>query len=242
MPLPQVVTAQISTSEWESGRMSGSYQGMLHELADHGLGPLAGQRAAVRARRAPSFDIFAKSEPRVTRHTDHFTALLHELRSQLDRRDQRAAQLKHEREFAKSLRALGTLHKSYLKPIVIRKDALTKRPRPAEVIAKAFRVLRTDATLTAEQRGLLAMKLGELTERAESFVKSHPLIADIDDIKVKLDRALADGHAGDSAPVIREALALIDRGRITPADHMRLSMLLNEIRSRLNEVSDAQKD
>jgi hypothetical protein len=222
--------------------MRTSYDDCLAELERAGLAPAGQRRDAVRARRAPSFDIFAKSEPRVARHTDHFSALVHELGTILDSQKQRAARVRagrqHEQEFSKALRSLDDVRRTYLRPIIIRADALNKRPRPAETIAKAFAALQSSA-LTPAQRGRLMLSLSGV---ADQFVKSHPLIADIDDIRAKLDRALADGHAGDSAPVIREALALIDRGRITPADHMRLSMLLNEIRSRLNEVSDAQKD
>jgi hypothetical protein len=226
--------------------MSGSYQICLDELAAHGRGPLARQRGVVRARRAAPLNLFAKSMPgEASRHLPNdFDALIDDLHAFRCRLAARAAQTrakaKHEQEFSKAMRGVEALHKSYaLKPIIIRKDALATSPRPSETIAKAFDMLQRGA-LTAAQRGTLMLRLSELTDRVERFVKSHPAADTISTLRAQLDEALADGHADRAAVVIKHAQELLRSGNLTPAAHMHASLILSEAQHRIEEASNGK--
>jgi hypothetical protein len=226
--------------------MRTSYDECLAELDRAGLNPAGQRRGAVRARRTQPFDIFAKSEPAVAPRTDHFSALVHELGTILDGRKHRAARVRagrqHEQEFSKALRSLDAVRRTYLRPIIIRADALNKRPRPAETIAKAFAALQ-GGDLTPAQRGTLALRLSELTDRVERFSKAnHPMLDRLDDVRQKLDAALASGHVGRAEPLIQAALKLIKSGRVESADHARLSLLLSEIRHEIEEAHSGSQN
>jgi hypothetical protein len=138
--------------------------------------------------------------------------------------------------FAKAARDIEALAKSHTRrPLIVWKDALPGRTR--EIVAKALSALRRD-DLTPAQRGGLMLKISELNKRV--FSKSHPMVEKIDDVQLKLDASLASGHAGAAEPLIREALDLIRRGKLTLADHMRLSLLLGEVKSKLSEASNGK--
>jgi hypothetical protein len=221
--------------------MRTSHDDCLALLARHGLGPLAGQHRVVRARRATPLNLFAKSMPGSSpRHPPNdFDALIDELHAYRCRLAARAAQTrakaKHEQEFSKAIRGVEALHKSYaLRPIIIRKDALATSPRPAETIAKAFDMLQR-GSISAAQRGTLMLRLSELTERVERFVKSHPAADTISALRAQLDEALADGHADRAAVVIKHAQEILRSGKLTPAAHMHISLVLSEIQQKLEE-------
>jgi hypothetical protein len=145
------------------------------------------------------------------------------------------------RQFAKALSDLDATYRAQrLRPVIVDRRALAKSPEPAETVAKAFGALQHGHGLNAAERGGLMLGLARLTDHVEFAKAAHPMIGNIDEIRTKLDRVLAEGHAGAAEPIIREALKLIGNGRITPPDHARLSLLLGEIRSKLSEVSDAQ--
>lgn len=142
------------------------------------------------------------------------------------------------REFTKSLSALDDMYGAMkAKPIVIKKADLPGHG--AETIRKAFDALQ-HGDLTAEQRGALMLKLSDLNDRV--FAKAdHPMLARITDIQAALDRALADGKAGDAEGVIREALALIRRGKLTQPEYNHLTLLISEIRSKLEVTNGAKQ-
>jgi hypothetical protein len=226
--------------------MRTSHDDCLALLARHGLGPLAGQHRVVRARRAAPLDLFAKSMPGEASHhpSNDFEALIDELHAFRRRHAAQAAQTrakaKHEQEFAKTLRTLDTVYRSHLKPIIIRKDALATSPRPAETIAKAFDMLQR-ASLSAAQRGTLMLRLSELTERVERFVKSHQAADTIGALRTQLDEALADWHADRAAVVIKHAEELLRSGKLTGAEHAHASLLLSEAQQRIEEATNGKK-
>src|SRR6185437_1235842 len=140
---------------------------------------------------------FAKSltaEPASTSRRG-FDGLLDHLFNLLHRRDMAAmaAEARSDTPAGQSfVKALGELDRVYrataVKPIVIRKDALAKRPSHGDTIAKAFHLLE-HGNMTAEQRGRMMIALSDLNDRV--FAKSqHPMVERIDDVQVKLDAAL----------------------------------------------------
>jgi hypothetical protein len=201
----------------ERAEMKNSYDQCLDELAAYGLAPRARQQPARRVAGA--------------------------------RRDRQGATLMAQasgntpsgRQFAKALSELDATYRAQcLRPVIVDRRALAESPRPEETISKAFHALQHDPGLSAAERGSLMLGLARLTDHVEFAKAAHPMIGNIDEIRTKLDRALAEGHAGNAEPIIREALKLIANGGIAPQDHARLSLLLGEIRSKLSEVSDAQ--
>jgi hypothetical protein len=227
--------------------MRGSYETVLHELAAHGLGPLARPRGGVPARRAAPIDLFAKAMP-IAGGGDGgngFQELideLHAFRQRLVAQREHAALAKRiagntpaGATFAKAAAGVSAMFmKSCVRPVIIMKGALTKGPRPAEVVAKAFGALQSDSSLNAEQRGRLMLGISGIADR---FAKAHPILSRIDDIKEKLDATLASGHAGRAEPLIKEALKLISSGHIEGGDHARLTLLLSEIRHEIEEAT-----
>ena len=165
---------------------------------------------------------------------------LHAFRCQL--RDQAAcvrARQEHQRQFTKSLHVLDQMYAALPKRTAAEAPAGWQR---AETIAKAHHALAHDNSLTPAQRGELMVRLGAIAERVDSaFVKSHPLVEQIDSIRDKLDGALASGHAGRAEPLICELLKLLKSGRVEGADHARLSLLLSEIRQEIEETHNGSQ-
>jgi hypothetical protein len=227
-----------------------SYEQCVAELKRHGLGPRARStvRRAVGVRSVGTGGShFAKSFPAPSASRGGFDALLDDLGAMLDARDTAAMAARARGDTAAGnefRKALGDLDRVYLatavKPIIVRADALVKRPNHGRTIAKAFAALdRND--LTQPQRIRLTQVLAELNSRA--FAKSEsPVVARIDEVTDQLNAALAAGHAKGAEPLINEALKLIASGNLTPADHARLSLLLGENRTRLKETTDAPQD
>jgi hypothetical protein len=128
--------------------------------------------------------------------------------------------------------------KATARPILIRARDIPGRA--ASIVAKAFNALRYDSSLTPAARGEIMLRLGDIADRV--FAKAeHPTIDKLDRAQAALDRALGDGHADDAEDVIQHAMQLINSGKLTPADHSRITVLLNEARSRLRRITDAEE-
>jgi hypothetical protein len=227
--------------------MRGSYQMCLDELAAHGRAPLARQ-SSVGARRAAPGGLFAKSFSAAgnSHGRSAFDELIDELHAYRQRRDARRANAALAKRvagrtsagetFANAAAGLDAMFKSQcVKPILMVKRAA----KPASTIAKAFGALQSDVSLTADQRGRLMLGISGAADR---FAKSqHPMLDRIDEVRAKLDAALASGHAGRAEPLIQEALKLINSGRIEGADHARLSLLLSETRREIEEAHNGSQ-
>jgi hypothetical protein len=130
--------------------------------------------------------------------------------------------------FAKAMRQIGTEATQMLQA---HRNRAARRS--AEVVVKAFDALRNDENLTPLARGELMIGLNNLADRV--FAKAHPMVDKIDRVKEMLDRALAEKHVGAAEPLIKEALQHIRRGVVDKGDWMRLTVLLNEIKTAIKE-------
>jgi hypothetical protein len=149
-------------------------------------------------------------------------------------------------EFRKSLAAI-TDELTVLAPkprrtiIVARKDAPSAG---AETVAKAFSLLQ-HGDLNADQRGRLMLSLGNLAEgvaaRQATFAKAHPMIGHIDNVIARLDAAHADNYAEIAAPFLEDAEELLASGKLTQADHSRLTVHLRLIKDRIKDHDRAKK-
>jgi hypothetical protein len=146
----------------------------------------------------------------------------------------------HRGEFRKALSALEDMHKAL--PPKRRTVILKGAPEPsadAEVIAKAFHTLQ-HGNLNADQRGRLMLALGNLTDRVV-FAKAHPMIGHIDSVIARLDAAHADNHAEIAEPFLEDAEDLLASGKLTQADHARLTTHLLLIKDRIKDHDRAKK-
>ncbi len=232
--------------------MRTSYDICLDDLAAHGLGPRALPRGRPYSFRT---EHFAKSH---AEGSNGFDAVLDELHAMMNgnerrRRDSATASdvgdhgltakdlcdiARPNPSFAKALRTIGHEADQMLK-----EHRHREARRSAEVVTKAFTMLRHDPTLTPEQRGTLMLKLGELTDRVAGFAKSHPhlMISKIDRAQAALDRALCAGHAGHAEEIIAHANELLESGNLAEEDHRRVSVLLAEAKRNLKEMDNAKE-
>ncbi len=144
------------------------------------------------------------------------------------------------RQFSKALGTLASMTKALRsRPIVIKKAEIPGHGR--QVVAKALDALRS-GDLNAEERGQLMIKLNALAERVFAKAETaHPAVDRLDALQAKLDAALASGQSGAAEGLIRDALKLIRRGSLTGPEHAHLSLLINELRSKLEAAADGSK-
>jgi hypothetical protein len=149
---------------------------------------------------------------------------------------------REDERFAKAMRdAHEMVARKTVKPILIRTADLPGHT--ASVIAKAFALLR-HGNLRPDQKGRLMLALSDLTDRVAGFAKAapHPTISKIDRAQAALDRALGAGHADNAEDIIAHAMELLQSDKLEPADHSRISVLLNEARMRLKEAENGAKE
>ena len=139
-------------------------------------------------------------------------------------------------------RDLEVLAKSFAPSNAPRVVAVEVHEAPARddgIVAKAINVLRHDVTISARDRGMLILALGD--HAGAAFAKSeapHPLVSRLDKVREMLERAHREGKAKRGEPIIKEALEHIKRGVVDSADFNRLSVLLSELKSALAAGDD----
>jgi hypothetical protein len=216
-----------------------SYDDMIEDLAWRGIGPLAHDHG-------PRRSMFAKSHPLPTSRGG-FDQCVHDCAEIIasNRRWNVAAQARRERRrrhedmTAKAFADLDAMVKALPPPAVAVK---TEPSRAAEVVAKAITMFNTDSSLNASQRGELLISLGRLVDGVAEFRKAeapvHPYVARIEQVQSLLKRALAEKRVGQAEPLIRKLLADIDKGDFDHGDHVRLELLLAEIKRELMKETD----
>lgn len=193
--------------------------------------------------RGQGHEIFAKAYPAANAAKVAFDALVDELSEMFvkggvgaaERDVRRVVGVRKERD-SSFAHEIADLAKSFPAPSatrVVAVEAVERGPSGADIVAKAFHVLRTDATLTPLQRGMLALRLSELTE-AVTFAKAHPLATEIN----KLEKDLAEEHA---STVIREARKLLERGGLSQQEHVRITQLLLHAEDALKRKAGADQ-
>jgi hypothetical protein len=160
-------------------------------------------------------------------------------------------------EFRKALSDLEDMH-SALPPkrrsvMFVRKDALSQPSAGAEVIAKAFSLLR-GGDLTPAQRGQLMLSLSGLADgvaaRQATFSKALPtarqladpnvrrrtaaqVAADLEKVEHALKGAAAHSHMKAATDLIDEARRMLASDDMAMSDHALLSIKLGDLRSKI---------
>ena len=215
--------------------MRTSYDICLEELADHGLGPLAHQRGPRRSMFAKSFTLSSTRgafDQCIAYCADFIAA---ERRRNAAKAAATARRRRHKQMMAKAFSDLDQMAKSLPAPA----PAIATKVEPfggAEVVAKAITMFNTDTSLNASQCGELLLSLGRLADgvdMAKSETPVHPYVERIEKVQAMLKRALAAKKIGQAEPLIRKLLADIERGDFDHGDHVRLELLLAELKREL---------
>jgi hypothetical protein len=141
--------------------------------------------------------------------------------------------------FAKALRDLGTMAKSYASTAA--KIAAIKVTAPAsmeaELVAKAHTHLMFDDRLNAAERGALMLGISAAHDRRFAKAErsdSHPVTVQVEKIKAALEKAREERDlSGPAAVYLQEALAHIRNGIVDSDDRGRLMGLLQQLRQAL---------
>jgi hypothetical protein len=213
-----------------------SYDLMIEDLAWHGIGPLAHELGPRRSR-------FAKSHPLPTSTGGAFDQCVRdcaafieaERRSNAAKAAATARRRRHERTMAKAFSDLDQMAKSLPTPAAVSAEVHEAPSRAAETVTKAFHALRNDVWLTPEQRGRAMIALSDLADRvfAKAETPVHPYVERIEKVQAMLRRALAEKKIGQAEPLTRKLLADIERGDFDHGDHVRLELLLAELKREL---------
>jgi hypothetical protein len=137
---------------------------------------------------------------------------------------------------ARVRRELETMAKSHARTASRAVAVEVREPPPSQddLALKAINALQYDPNMSAHDRGMLLIALGD--RAGAVFAKSeapHPMAAKIDRVRAMLEKVHQNKHVERAAPIIEECLQHIKKGVVESEDFNRLTVLLNEVKSAL---------